>query len=166
MVAIADCLISHRISSRIGRLGNAFTISTAIQRVLDMSARCGASGHQLLLLSGVGEVFGQGGGGQLCAALANLKCYAAADGVVAALVIRDGDSGVAYVLIIAVAGRVLAGRNDHRTVLDNNRGLFLASVIRIVVGSVGVRLQVVAGQLDSDISIGQRQRFPADGHLN
>ena len=166
VVAIADSLVGHRISSRVDRRGNVFTVSAAIQRVLDMSARCGASGHQLLLLSGVGEVFGLGVGGQLCAALADLKCYAAADGVVAALVIRDGDSGVAYVLIIAVAGRVLAGRNDHRTVLDNNRGLFLASVIRIVVGSVGVRLQVVAGQLDSDISIGQRQRFPADGHLN
>ena len=32
-------------------------------------------------------------------------------------------SGIAYVLVVAVADRVLAGRNDRRTVLDNNCGL-------------------------------------------
>ena len=167
VVAVAHYLVMYHITACIGLCGDGRLIVAVTHRiayrVLDVAARGGARVHQLLGLSGVGQAPDRlGSVHQLCAALANLKCHTAIDNVVAAVAVRDGGGGVTHIPVVAVGDHVLAGRNDHRTVFDDSRGDFIISIILIVIGSVGVRLQAVAGQ--GGIRGVRCQRFPADGH--
>ena len=128
---VALDLIPDIIRARIGFPGNRSRVGTCLRRgvyhtTINRSTRC----HKRLRGTVVGQAVRLRGILQRSSCRLDRKGFTAADSVVAAFNVSDRDSSVStYLHVVAIAHRVLAGRDHGVAILDHNVRLLCVAVV-------------------------------------
>ena len=179
MVRIAFRIVVHGVLARVGAGGDGGGVVAAVGAVHHGAAVSLTGRHQGLGTAVVGQGLGGGDRGHRGLGLGDLEGGGAADGVVAACRVHDGDGGGAHLDVVGIADGVLVGGDQGVAVLDgDNLGLDLAAGM-LEAGSVQLNggaadhLGIDGDGQGSDLAVVGNGQFRhagvqlvgADGHL-
>ena len=180
VVLIAHHLVPDGVAAHIGAGWDCSIVRALfLGAVLQGAASGGACRHQGLGLAGVGQGVGGRGLGHCGLDLGDLEGGGAADGIVAAFLVRDGNGGIGANVHIVGIGNGVLGFGDHGFAVldgDNGGGDGFASELEAGAAQLNGGVADLLGIDGDELSSGQfpvgdgqyrhagSQRFGADGH--